>query len=540
MVGFMEKASGSLVFQNAMSWLKVGLKGNAIIKRITLTDLSGVDGLTGTTELTEEMINNENNKKLNGTLTVTCSGNTESTFGFETVMSGGTNQLEIVSSTGIALGEDYRPFWFLVPNGSLESLELCVYVSDAAEATPVLTLNKKIIGGMQENTILSANVTSTPVNYTSPTLTLQICKNCKQTIFGNYTAGVPTTAKFGVCYVETTAGTEIPTIEDTKVEIGTLTATGNYNVDLDEDLGLDHSKIYRVRTYVDNGVVTYSDKVYTVDWPKSLPSGWTNGKNPHPFTVGMDGSTPRKVYFSQSNLQYTTTGSHSVAGGGTATGTWRFAEHQFDFIGADNKNAAQTYTGWIDLFGWGTSGYNNKYPYMTSTTNTDYGDGDTNISGTNYDWGYNAISNGGGSSWRTLTKDEWTYLINTRKDGSGKLLYGEGMVGNCTPGLIILPDDWETYKPNLPFTPGASSWSNAYSYSEWSLMEAAGAVFLPAAGYRYGTSINNVGLYGDYWSSSYNSSSKACHLYFSSGNVIPSSGDDGRCYGMSVRLVSEN
>lgn len=272
--------------------------------------------------------------------------------------------------------------------------------------------------------------------------------------------------------------------------------------------------------------------------PLPLPSNWTNGKNPHPFTV----ASGKVAYFSQGNLQYTTTGSHSVAGGGTATGTWRFAEHQFDFIGADNANAAQTYGGWIDLFGWGTSGYNNKYPYMTSKTNTDYGNGNTNISGTNYDWGVNcAISNGGNQAgkWRTLTggsSGEWYYLINSRSDAAN--LYGEGMVGNCTPGLIILPDDWTGCPGTLSFTPGPSSWSNVYSYSEWSQMEAAGAVFLPAAGYRDGTSVGNVGSRGYYWSSSYDDSYGAYCLYFGSGNVLPGSGY--RCYGRSVRLVSEN
>ncbi|MBR7035054.1 MAG: hypothetical protein IKI25_04755, partial [Bacteroidales bacterium] len=82
-----------------------------------------------------------------------------------------------------------------------------------------------------------------------------------------------------------------------------------------------------------------------------------NGAIKAAFSVSAD----KKVYFSQGNLQYQ-----------ASTGTWRFAEHQYDIIGDgdDNANISSTNSGWIDLFGWGTSGYNGKNPYMTSTTST--------------------------------------------------------------------------------------------------------------------------------------------------------------------------
>ena len=63
------------------------------------------------------------------------------------------------------------------------------------------------------------------------------------------------------------------------------------------------------------------------------------------------------------------------------------------------------------------------------------------------------------------------------------------------------------------------------------------SIFLPAAGYRYGTSLDNVGSYGDYWSRSLHSSysSYAYYLYFSSSNVGTSG--NFRYYGRSVRPV---
>ena len=235
----------------------------------------------------------------------------------------------------------------------------------------------------------------------------------------------------------------------------------------------------------------------------------------------------RKVQFSKGNLQYQ-----------ASTKTWRFAEHQWDVIGEANKNISSSYSGWIDLFGWGTSGYNGKNPWMTSTTSTDYGNGERDIAGTNYDWGVNnTISNGGGKSWRTLTKDEWVYVFNTRNTSSG-IRYAKATV-NGVNGVILLPDNWSSVNYSLSNTnkSDASFSSNHISQSDWtSKLEANGAVFLPAAGYRYGTDVYFVGSHGYYWSASYYGSSDACFVYFRDSSLL--AGDwDNRFRGQGVRLV---
>ena len=63
-------------------------------------------------------------------------------------------------------------------------------------------------------------------------------------------------------------------------------------------------------------------------------------------------------------------------------------------------------------------------------------------------------------------------------------------------------------------------------------------LFLPAAGYRFGTSLRDDGSYGYYWSSSLNSDGpySGRYLYFFSGLVGPGSWF-GRCGGFSVRPV---
>ena len=217
----------------------------------------------------------------------------------------------------------------------------------------------------------------------------------------------------------------------------------------------------------------------------------TPGKLPGEFTINADG---RKVNFSQGNLQYQ-----------ASTDTWCFAEHQYDMIGSGNANISDSYTGWIDLFGWGTG--NN--PTNSSDINSDYS--------TFTDWGANVISNGGNAAnmWRTLTKDEWVYLFANHTKGWSTV--------NGVNGYVIRPDGVNT------------AVAASYTDEEWAVEEAAGSVFLPAANSRGGTTYNN-GSWGDYWSSTPYNSNDAYYLYFAWDQLNPSA-SSGRFGGRSVRLV---
>ena len=162
---------------------------------------------------------------------------------------------------------------------------------------------------------------------------------------------------------------------------------------------------------------------------------------------------------------------------------------------------------------------------MTSTTSTDYGNGNSDISGTYYDWGvYNAIYNpktnttDAPGTWRTVTKDEWVYLLNTRTTTSG-IRYAKGTVMGRA-GLIIVPDNWSTsiYSLNNTDTENVAYTANLISDTDWANMEAAGCVFLPAAGARLGTTMFSVGSGGYYWSATYYNSDRAYELYFFSSD----------------------
>ena len=237
-------------------------------------------------------------------------------------------------------------------------------------------------------------------------------------------------------------------------------------------------------------------------------------------------SDEQQIYFSRGNLQYQ-----------ASTSTWRFAEHQYDIIGEDNVNRSSTYSGWIDLFAWGTSGYGEKEPYDVGGFGSSYGDGEHDIAGTNYDWGvYNAISNGENQAglWRTLTNEEWNYIINTRAEASMK----KGLaIVNDVNGFVLLPDNW-TLPDGLVFESGIDGGyaQNTYSIKDWRKMEFNGAVFLPAAGEYSGQGQPTGGSSGYYWSSTTKSGSHSYDLYFYNGNLTV--GHTQGCYEAgSVRLV---
>ncbi len=241
-----------------------------------------------------------------------------------------------------------------------------------------------------------------------------------------------------------------------------------------------------------------------MDFVEPLPEGALPGL----FSV----SATQQVRFSKGNLQYQ-----------ASTDTWRFASNQYDYVGYTNSNISASYSGWIDLFGWGTG--NN--PTLASNNNADYS--------TFVDWGSNAISNGGNqpNTWRTLSRDEWTYLINGRPSAVQKR--GQGYIAN-TYGLILIPDyNWVV--PNgLTFS---TSSQNNYTTSQWTEMENAGAIFLPSAGSRYGNWVEACNTYGDYWSST-SGGDDSYYLYHSYGQSPSIYYGYGRNGGRAVRLVRDN
>ena len=224
------------------------------------------------------------------------------------------------------------------------------------------------------------------------------------------------------------------------------------------------------------------------------------------------------VCFSPGNLQY-----H------IATGTWRFADYQYDYVAADITDT--TYTGWIDLFGWGT------------------GNNPTNVEDANSkftDWGTNAIGTDVANTWRTLTIDEWLYLFQHTRWTIAKV--------NGTLGFMLLPDFFETpvglsvsILGDGNLTDASKNYSesdystNIYNSDEFVSLESAGAIFLPAAGARYDRILSACGQKGIYWTATKGTSKYAARfMSFNSTKALVSvNSHAGRNYGYSVRLVRD-
>ena len=280
------------------------------------------------------------------------------------------------------------------------------------------------------------------------------------------------------------------------------------------------------------------------------------------FAVSNSGDDTTYVAFSQGNLQYQ-----------ASTDTWRFAEHQYDTVGLNNKKISSTYRGWIDLFGYGTSGASevnggsatSYQPWSVSDNDADYAVGgnsaaDLNGSYAEADWAYhNAIINGGldadggvAHTWRVLKRAEWTYLFETRINATD--LYGFGSLMGVN-GLFLLPDGFSWTDATVAaaalayggftFTAGTGAYTSnvidksAAGAALWDAMENKGVVFLPVTGRRNGSSMGADG-YGMYWSSTHQAEIRAWILRFGS-NVLnypdDNSSKQSRHYGFAVRPV---
>ena len=278
---------------------------------------------------------------------------------------------------------------------------------------------------------------------------------------------------------------------------------------------------------------------FTYQGVGTVPTGAINGV----FSV----SASQYVFFSQGNLQYQ-----------ASTNTWRFAEEQYDYMGEANSNISSYNSGWIDLFGWGTSGWSESGATYYQPWSKDMSDaslygppGSQNLTGynANADWGvYNKISNGGNTTntWRTMTKNEWDYVFNTRATITG-IRYAKAQV-NGVCGVILLPDNWisDYYSLSDTNVSSANYSTNVISSSIWeNNLEAHGAVFMPAAGKRQNTSVYNLNDNGYYWATSYGNNNNfgesyrymAYHMCVYNTLFNPMASDGTRSWGMSVRLV---
>lgn len=282
------------------------------------------------------------------------------------------------------------------------------------------------------------------------------------------------------------------------------------------------------------------------------------------FSIG-EGKT---VQFSKGNLQF-----HPMSD------TWRFAPQQNFTCGSGNFEAInQTNSAfYMDLFSWGTSGYIWRPDAAFMSSASTYNE-HCDIANTPLDWGVNnSKQDDNAIKWRTLTRNEWIYLLYHRDRADELLAYAQVSEGKILQksGLIILPDNWKPSETAFQlktakdigmtrsstfyelYTTNSIYRVNDIDEMSWLEMERKGAVFLPVTGMRVG--MNAIQGYEDGW---YWSSSCAPHDFasqenpdkdsaggvrfwttpdgMSGGSYIHAAMIPQRFLGLAVRLVCDN
>jgi len=262
----------------------------------------------------------------------------------------------------------------------------------------------------------------------------------------------------------------------------------------------------------------------------ALPEGALTGV----FSV----SATERVHFSKGNLWY------------DGSSTWGFEANQYDTTPPAGGTWVSSH---VSHFYWSKEA---SVAYAESYSDSGAVDDDvlfTNATETTpkADFTVNGVT----GKYRALSRTEWEWLLgpysspnpgtNCREsstvNGTDNARYAEVIV-NGVKGLLIFPDTFTWNATTMGNTPTTINTycsgfgAGTYDTAQFAAMEAAGCVFLPAAGGRYGSDAVEVGDYGYYWSATASGAYYAYYLDFNDSYVGPAY-YNGRSDGQSVRLV---
>lgn len=181
-----------------------------------------------------------------------------------------------------------------------------------------------------------------------------------------------------------------------------------------------------------------------------------------------------------------------------------------------------------DYFAWGET-----EPYYSSQDPLTWKDGKT--AGYALNWSsYFDTSDGENFVKYNLSNNEGTYKILQKEDDAAYANWGSNW-------KMPTHAQWEELVANTISEWGTLNSVNGYYFykkDSGGNKVADTHIFLPAAGYRAGTSLSFQGVGSNYWSSELDSGdpSIAWILYFDDG-YVSANGDDNRCSGLPVRPV---
>lgn len=242
-------------------------------------------------------------------------------------------------------------------------------------------------------------------------------------------------------------------------------------------------------------------------------------KNPDNGVKGLYSvSANQRVYIAHGNLYYKLPCTHIVGFLYPRTvtdtaGYWGFYNNQWGHYHKDSQtnNSGDT----LSFFPWG---YTNSKTYDYAVDGeqdfVDWG----GVSEVKSSTGIGRQARGIGEHWRTLTGQEWKYLLFERTMIFGapryaaiQLTYMEGTSRKVKNGILLYPDRYNPAQgrplientpgqPNPGYNPSAEIDANndpllspgtwkPVNWVQWQQLEAEGCAFLPADGYRQGTSV---------------------------------------------------
>ena len=237
----------------------------------------------------------------------------------------------------------------------------------------------------------------------------------------------------------------------------------------------------------------------------NIPEGALTGI----FSVAED----KHVFFAKGNLQYIKNSNE-----------WRFADEQTEVLAEKQGNK-------IDLFCYGTSGFDGFEPTLDGEQYNALNPSFYDIAGTEYDWGvHNAIANGGNEAglWRTLTLKEWTYLLNERPNADELKKTYVPKSGH----LLVFPDNWEAVLRKLG--------KLEQDLTEKELTQA-GVLILPVTYSNYWNgNFDQQVTHGMYWTSTAaNEDPLTAHALNVDYQGIPEFWEPLKSEGHAVRLVAD-
>ena len=253
------------------------------------------------------------------------------------------------------------------------------------------------------------------------------------------------------------------------------------------------------------------------------------------YTKTAAGKTMAATYAYNYSLTLETTDTGGTTGGGGWGDSGSDNGHAYVDLGLKDEQGhtvywatcnvgATTPEDYGDYFAWGET-----EPYYQANHSQDNPCSSWNSGKTGYDWANYKWCNG---SSVTQTKYCTTNSYGN-VDNKTVLEPADDAATQNWGGNWRMPTEGEQYQLRTSCTWKWNSTKQGYTVTGPN----GNSIFLPAAGFRYDSSLDDAGSIGYYWSSSLNTSSSNCAYYLLFDSSYQYTGFSYRCRGRSVRAV---